>query len=394
VPSPRRINWDVLRVLAVSAVLLQHATHAGPSVHSELGPPAFTVPLEMGASTLVVLSAFFSCASLAKGEPGKFLRNRLARLLPAYAVAATLTYAVLVHVAPEGYSELEPRDLLFNVLMLQNWFPDVRMVDFSYWTLPVQVIGFVAGALLASRVRGNALKVMLWTLVLGPLVMRAWTTDPGLVRTLYDGLGVHRAQLFAIGVGIWLWSKGRVGDHHLFFLLTASLIAQYVHTADFRSTVALGVLLVGVCAAAAGPDWTILPIRVFARPIKWFAGISYGVYLVHQEIGYVVMRRVAAYGPWVELAAFLGTAVVLGWLLTRFVERPAHRALTAGHRPVLVRLLLAVHLHAPQPQLGSVGAVPFSRAPLWRPVSHSMTSAAGPLTLGDVALPAVSSQLR
>ncbi|MEV0681752.1 acyltransferase [Actinosynnema sp. NPDC050436] len=392
-PTPRRINWDVLRVLAVAAVLLQHATHAGPSVHQELGSPVFTVSLEMGASTLVVISAFFACASLAKGEPARFLRNRLARLLPPYAAAAVLTYFVLTRLAPEGWSELEPRDLVVNVFMLQNWFPDARLVDFSYWTLPVQVTGFVAGALLFSRVRGNGLRVLLWVLVVGPLVLRIWTEDPGLVRTFYDGLGIHRAQLFAAGVGIWLWSKDRLGTSHLGALLVAVLAAQGIHSDDPESTLALGVMLLAIAACAKGPDWDVRPVRLLRRPIKWLAGISYGVYLVHQEIGYVVMAAVARFGPWAELAAFLGVAVVLGWLLTRFVEQPAHRALTAGSRPVLVRLVLAAGLRRPQSHLGSAGAAPFIVAPLRRPVSHPMASAAEPATAVASAA-AVSAQPR
>ncbi|MEU5694452.1 acyltransferase [Actinosynnema sp. NPDC020468] len=391
-PKTRRINWDVLRVLAVGAVLVQHATHAGPSVHRELGRPPFTVSLEMGASTLVVISAFFACASLAKGEPARFLRNRLARLFPAYVVAATTTYAVLRHLAPEGWSQLEPRDLVVNAFMLQNWFPDARLVDFSYWTLPVQVTGFVAGAFLVSRVRGAGLPVMLWTLVVGPLVMRIWTAEPGLVRTVYDGLGVHRGQLFAAGVGIFLWSRGKLGTSHLVALLAAALVAQAVHSGDVKSTLALGVMLVAVAACAAGPDWDIAPIRALARPVKWLAGISYGVYLVHQEIGYVVMAEVADLGPWVELAAFFGVAITLGWLLTKFVERPAYRALTAG-RPALAGLVLTARLRA-HSHFGSVGAVPFSSAPLWRPVSHPRTSAAEPLTVGDVSVPAANTQPR
>ncbi|MFD1147395.1 acyltransferase family protein [Saccharothrix hoggarensis] len=393
-PTQRRINWDVLRIAAVLCVLLQHATHAGPSAHSELGSAAFVFSLEFGASTLVVISAFFACASLAKGEPARFLRNRLARLVPAYVVAATFTYTFLRYAAPEGWSPMGPRDLLFNVLMLQNWFPDVHVVDFSYWTLPVQVTGFVAGALLASRLRGRALKVGLWALVVVPVALRDAAADPGVLQTLFNGLGMHRAQLFAIGVGIWLWSRGRLGDRHLFALLTAALMAQSGHTGDFESTVGLGVALIGVCAAAGGRDWDIAPVRALTRPIKWLAGISYGVYLVHQQIGYVVMLRVAALGPWAQLAAFTGAAVVLGWLLTKYVERPAHRVLTTSRRPALVGLLLTARLHSAQSHLGSVGAVPFSRAPLWRPVTHASTSAAAPLTTGDAPLSAVSAQLR
>lgn len=393
-------------MLAVFSVLLQHATHAGPLVHPELGRPLFTFPLEMGASGLVVMSAYFACASLAKGEPVRFLRNRLSRLLPAYVVAATFTFGVLRWIAPEGWSQLEFRDLVMNVFMLQNWIPDVRLVDFSYWTLPVQITGFVAGAFLCSRLRGPWLRVLLWTLVFGPLVMRVWTTDPGVVRTLYDGLGVHRAQLFAIGIGIWLWSKGRLGNGHLGALLVCALGAQAVHSSDLESTLGLGVLLLGYCAAASGPDWNVQPIRAIAKPIKWLAGISYGVYLVHQEVGYVVMLYLArlGLGPVVQLVGFFGTAVVLGWLLTRFVERPIHTWLTAESRgPELVRLVLAARLLAPrftggaaaQSQLGSFGTSPLNRVPSWRPVSHPSTSAASPLMVTELSVPAVfNSQLR
>jgi peptidoglycan/LPS O-acetylase OafA/YrhL len=394
VPTKRRINWDVLRILAVLCVLLQHATRVGPANHPELSRPSFVFGFEFGASTLVVISAFFACATLAKGEPGRFLRSRLARLLPAYLVAVLCTYTVLRYFTPVGWSELEPRDLLVNVFMLQSWFPDARLVDVSYWTLPIQVTGFVAGALLVSRVRGRAVKAMLWTLIVVPLAIKDWTADPGVVHALYNGLGAQRAQLFAIGIAIWLWSKGRLGEWHLFALLTATLVVQVGHSGDLKSTIGFGVLLIGVCAAAGGRDWDIAPVRLLTRPIKWLAGISYGVYLVHQELGYVVMSKVAPFGgPWIELAFFTGSAIVLGWLLTKFVERPAHRVLMAS-RPTLAGLLLTARLSAAQSHLGSVGAVPFSRAPLWRPVSHASTSAAAPPTAGDVAPFAVNSQLR
>jgi peptidoglycan/LPS O-acetylase OafA/YrhL len=400
--SARQINWDVLRVLAVFSVLLQHATHAGPYVHPEIGRPLFTFPLEMGASGLVVMSAYFACSTLSKGAPVKFLRNRLARLLPAYVVAAVVTFSVLRWVAPEGWSHLTVRDLVLNLFMLQNWVANVQLVDYSYWTLPVQITGFVAGAVLCTRMRGPWLRVLLWTLVFGPLVMRIWTDDPGAVRTLYDGFGVHRAQLFAIGIGIWLWSKNRLGSGHLAALLVSALSAQAIHSSDLESTLGLGVLLLGYAAAASGPDWNVGPIRLLATPIKWLAGISYGVYLVHQEIGYVVLAYLArlGLGPVVQLVAFFGTAVLLGWLLTKVVERPAHTWLTAASRgPVLVRLLLAVRLLAPrfvggapaQIQEGRFGTSPLNREPSWRPLSQPITSEAPPPTAAELFVPVVPS---
>jgi peptidoglycan/LPS O-acetylase OafA/YrhL len=405
--TPRRVSWDLIRVIAVLAVLLQHATHAGPANHPELGVMPFTDPLEMGASTLVVLSAFFACASLSKGRPARFLAHRLARLLPAYALAVVVTFLVLRWLAPPGWSELTTRDVVLNVLMMQNWLPDVRFVDFSYWTLPVQVFGFVAGALLYRRWfgRGVGLRVLLWGLVAGPLVIRLWTDDPGFWRTVFDGFALHRAQLFAAGIGIWLWSKRRLGGPHLAALLAATLVATYVHAPDLGSTLALGGLLLAICAAAAGPDWRRGPLKVLARPLSWLAGISFGIYLVHQEIGYVVMVRLTQLGlnRWLVLAGFLVSAVLLGWLLTRHVERPVYRWLTtpAGASRHLVPMVLAFRLRRArwvtaelaQIQLGRVGGLPLSPEPSSRPVSHPRALAAEPVVVlaGSAA---VSLQLR
>jgi peptidoglycan/LPS O-acetylase OafA/YrhL len=338
----RKINWDVIRVLAVFAVVFQHATHAGRINHPELGPSPVEFPLQIGASALVVISAFFACASLAKGRPGNFLRGRMARLVPAYAAAVLLTYAVLTLLAPQGWSHLRPRDLLFNLLMLQNWVDDVRFVDFSYWTLPVQVSGFLAAAaLFAGRLgHGAWLRGLLWVLPVVPLVVRLWVDQLDWLHTLYIGLAMHRMHLFAVGAALWLWSRGRLAGWQTAALAGLALGAQYVHTADGSSTAGFAVLLGLMAFAAIGPDWNVAPLRPLAPLVRWLAGISYGVYLLNQEIGYLLMRGVHDLGGGAlpQLAVAVGAAVLLGWLLTVCVERPAHRLLM---RPLALSRLRA-----------------------------------------------------
>ncbi len=335
VGSERKINWDVIRVVAVFAVVLQHATHAGRINHPELGPSPIAFPLQIGASSLVVISAFFACASLAKGRPRAFLRNRLARLVPAYLAAVLVVYGVLVLLAPAGWSALRPRDLLFNLLMLQNWVADVRFVDHSYWTLPVQVSGFLAAAALcAGRLgHGTWLRAVLWALPVLPLAVRLWVDDAAWLRTLYMGLALHRVHLFAIGVALWLWSRGRLPGWQAATIGGLALWAQFVHSADRSSTIGVGVLVAAMAAAAAGPDWNGALVRPFAPLVRWLAGISYGVFLLNQEIGYLLMRGVHDLGGGAlpQLAVAVGAAVLFGWLLTIWVERPAHRLLT---RPI------------------------------------------------------------
>jgi peptidoglycan/LPS O-acetylase OafA/YrhL len=370
--ATRRLSWDVVRVLAIAFVVLQHATHAGPGAHHSIGPMPFTVPIEIGASTLVVVSAYFVCVSMLRTKPIRVLRGRATRLLPAYLVAATVTFGVLRLLAPPGWTQLRLPDLLVNLSMLQLWIPDTRMVDFSYWTLPMQLTGFAAAAALFSTRwgRGRPLQVLLWVLVLAPLVIRLGAEHPGPVQILYSGLALHRAQLFAAGIAIFLWSRRRMHPIHLCALLLAALVAQWQHTDDVRSTLVLAAMLGAICLAARGPDWTLGPL---ARPITWLGGISYGVYLVNQEIGYVVMDRVAQWGggPILELLAFVTSAVVLGWLLTVSVERPAQRLMSRqSHR-------------------GKVGSSPSSPS-MPRPVSQANVLVPDPRTTCEPPVPATS----
>jgi peptidoglycan/LPS O-acetylase OafA/YrhL len=106
-----------------------------------------------------------------------------------------------------------------------------------------------------------------------------------------------------------------------------------VDAARVPSIVGFAVMLVALCAAAKGPDWDLPWLRRLTPVISWLAGISYGVYLVHQELGYILARVLLDAGAtgWERLPIVLAAAVLAGWLLTVLVERPAHRRL-AGLR--------------------------------------------------------------
>ncbi|PWW57037.1 acyltransferase family protein [Actinokineospora spheciospongiae] len=410
--SPRKISWDVIRVLAVYSVVIQHITHQSPINHPELGPYPFVLPLQFGASTLLVISAYFVCVTVRRGNTGTWLWNRLARLLPAYLVAVVLTYAVSRAVAPLfGWYLPTPTDLLANLFLVQAWSPQFHWVDASYWTLPVQVMAFFVAALLWPRGwgRGAKLPVLLWTLILAPLVIRfLWRGDGAQqwVISVFDGLALHRVALFGVGTAIWLWTKGRFSGRHLAFYLLAALVAQDAHAyfADTPSTIAFGVILLGIVAAAGGPDWDLPVLRSLAGPIRWLGGISFGVYLVHQELGFVLARFLldAGVGAWGRLVLCTAMAVLAGWAMTRLVEAPAHRWLTtvwprrwaaAKNTALAAAEALRELPQVPQPQAASSGGSPLmpDASPL---VSHASTAVPEPRNSSAPGAAAMASSQR
>ncbi|MET8850639.1 acyltransferase [Amycolatopsis sp. NPDC004625] len=380
-PTPRRISWDLLRVVAVLAVVLGHVTHQGALLHPELTGYPIRVTAQFGAAILLVISAYFVCASLRKGHPRRWLWNRVARLVPAYLVAVLLTYVVTRWAAisfsglpyPPGVTGFlfgvpqgppaDPSpwyiptwlDLLANLGMVQEWgirSETFYYLDGSYWTLPVQLLAFTGAALLWPRSwRTHRLTVaLLWSLILVPLALRFLVFPPGtasaVTETFYYGLGLHRLHVFAIGVAIWLWAQRRLKTWHIALFATAAVAAQDLQVFPFHaalpqdaqrwpSTIGFAVLLVLVCVAARGPDWRFPGLARIAPAVTWLAGISYGLYLVHQELGYILARALLDLGlpGWLRLPAVVGAAVLAGWAVTAGVERPAHRWLTRRRKP-------------------------------------------------------------
>lgn len=335
----RRISWDVIRVLAVVSVVVQHATYTAQGVMPWLTPPPFTWGVEAGANTLMVVSAFFVCVTIAKRRPGRWWWQRLARLLPAYLVAVLITYTATILAADYGYWRPGVRDLVGNLLLVQSFDPAVTYMDHSYWTLPLQLGVFSLVAITVGVLgrdfwrRPAALPLLMWAGVVTPVLLHTFAT--GWLAVVVDGFVIWRWQLFAIGLAMWMASRRRISLTHLAAITAAGVLAEAVITPDVDSAIVLAVACLLVAAATLGPDWDFLRVGPLPRIIGWAAGVSYGVYLMNQQIGYFFAWLAQDYlgvTGWVRLLGVVALAFLLGWLLTRLVERPAHRALTRRRR--------------------------------------------------------------
>jgi peptidoglycan/LPS O-acetylase OafA/YrhL len=199
-------------------------------------------------------------------------------------------------------------------------------------------MAFSGAALIWPRSWRNDRTVLwlVWFLIAAPLLIRFVIFSPGhepdWAITLIFGLGLHRIHAFAIGVGIWMWAQRRIPTWHLGLLLAGAVLAQELHMFPYGfatpidpsqvpSIIGFAVLLLAICAAARGPDWDIPGIRHCRRGISWLAGISYGVYLVHQELGYILAKALLEIGfsGWARLVTVLIASFLAGWLLTVLV---------------------------------------------------------------------------
>jgi peptidoglycan/LPS O-acetylase OafA/YrhL len=311
--------------------MFTHTTYMGPFLHPELGAPLGPYPFQVGASILLVISAYFVCVTIRRGSTARWLWRRACRVLPPYLIAVVVTYTAVMLFAPRNWVLPTVRDLWANLTLAASFDRNVNLIDGSYWTLPLQLMAFAAAALLWPRGIGSRITTLLWIMILGPVALQ-WhgriDHSPIWVIQLWNGLGLHRLQLFAIGIAIWLWSQRRIGVVHLAALLVATVFAQHAHTADLPSSLGIGALLMLVALAARGPDWTVF--EKVKRPIQFLARISFGLYLLNQMLGYLIAYRLMELGAnrAVQIAGAVIGVTVLAWLLTKYVEEPAFRSLS------------------------------------------------------------------
>lgn len=321
----RLAEVDALRGVAALAVVLFHYTTRFVDLYAPTATPSFAVPLgHYGVNLFFIISGFVIFMTLSRTQRSMdFVVSRFSRLFPAYWAAIAITYAVTSQFGLPG-KEVTALQALANVFMVHGVFR-VPHVDGVYWTLEVELI-FYAG-MLVLFMRGQLQRVY-W--VIGAMLAlrlayhaaaQAFGVD--LSWMLYRLTILKYIPWFGLGIFVYQVAVGgqRAGDMPA--RVTALLALACLALVD-------GWMLATLAAALTAIVWGAATGRLpwLANPVLSFLGtISYTLYLLHENIGWVVQRAVLAWGwPFdASIGAALVVAIGLSALLTYTVEKPAMR---------------------------------------------------------------------
>ena len=314
----RLVELDALRGLGAISVVLYHLTTRFPEVF----PDADHVPLTFLPGEYRVL-LFFAISGFAifftlKGIKGvtDFAVNRFARLFPAYWVAIPLIL-LFEYAGHVDKLKIPVSSILVNFTMLQGFFY-LPSVDGAFWTLTME-LAFYACMIGLWRVLGPRMARLESTLL--PWLALRWLMElwPDMPYRIIQLAVADFIAFFVIGILFYrIWSGARHWREQVPYF-AAVLLTLYAN--DTWDLLVSGCVLIALFAAMLGG--VLRPFCV--RPILWLGEISYSLYLVHENIGFVIMLRAQAAGinHWMSLAMALSTVVLLGWLLNRYVEKPA-----------------------------------------------------------------------
>ena len=324
-------------------VLLFHYTH----MYEELFGYANGAPFDfiygyLGVQLFFIISGFVIFMTVERTATAfDFAFLRMTRLYPTY-WAGVLTTVVGIWIAgstlPPEYTRT-PWEILVNLTMLHE-FVEMPPVDGVYWTLARELIFYaIIFLVFALGLLGRAIPLgyaWLGVQLAANLIERQTGWFPWKLKFY---LLTEYAHLFVAGIVFYqIWR--RRADMAGYGLLVFALVIQFLLYANPDDPHALlprwaeglfviaffGIFLLVTTGRATFLTW---------RPLVFLGAISYALYLVHQVLGYAIIRQFDTRGlpPWTGMLAAATFSVAVATIITLYLERPMIRWLRGVFKP-------------------------------------------------------------
>jgi peptidoglycan/LPS O-acetylase OafA/YrhL len=327
-PKPRLDNIDLLRAIAIIAVILYHYTTRFPADFYQASAMTFTFPwgrhgvdLFFAVSGLCIFLTLDSSSSLEN-----FWARRIARIQPAYMAAIVITTVILMVAELPGRGATWP--IALSNMLWFNVIPQWPQIDGAYWSLVVELKFYFLIGLIYYAMRGRNISLA-WLTV---CVIGAAGRLTGEYSYITDQLLIaDYAPCFLAGILAWEWTRLDRTQGYAMALITCVLLCI---SPRFSDAPVLGLMIGAAAFAVLRMSWLKVP-----KAITFIGLISYSLYLLHQNIGYVLIRALpfgidfrlaAAFLIVTALAAFLYWAVERRW--ERAVQRHGESLLALGRR--------------------------------------------------------------
>jgi peptidoglycan/LPS O-acetylase OafA/YrhL len=328
---------DGLRGLASLAIVLPHTAdifHTTTMKGGWLGIWLFNIRFYAIPSVQVffVLSGFVIAYTLREihlkpAVLGRFLLRRSIRLDPPYWLSLLLSASVWVLVAPPGHHRAAVPSLplmLAHLFYLQDLLGYGEPINHIFWTLCVEIqmyLVFSAAICLLQAMRVPYRPV----LTIGLIVSLAWPM--GFFASPLRRCFIVHEYCFLAGAVSW-WTLEKAIPRWMTLAAAGLFLAASVsRNGDYHIWVTFITAILLVAAGKSGGLYTWLG----SKPLQYFGGISYGLYLVHDPVIQLILplqrhwQFTSTADAFVTLAIAYLTAIAAAHAMRKFVEVPSIR---------------------------------------------------------------------
>jgi peptidoglycan/LPS O-acetylase OafA/YrhL len=314
--NKRLLELDALRGIAALMVVIYHYFYHYNEMYGHQGIPVnWSFVGRLGVALFFIISGFVIFWTLSRTEkPLDFVVSRFSRLYPVYWFAIALSFVAVFYFGLPG-REVSLRDAVLNTLMFHEYL-GVPHVDGVYWSLTVELSFYfwIFGLYLVGKLS----KIESITI---PLMLLSIAHSIGLIAipdAIYKVLILRYLPFFVAGICFYKIAHHAANRTTLatLFLSLFSTIVIY----SFEYFMVFSAFYLIFYLAVSGY------LKFLAvRPFVFMGGISYSLYLLHQNIGYIVINQFYKYQWNTLLGIFLAIclSITLAWLLSKYIEKPA-----------------------------------------------------------------------
>ena len=320
----RRKNniWEIFRGIAALLVIFHHYTERYDVAfgHVENWSIQSIYGGQFGVCMFFIFTGMFLMPSLDKSKNfGVYLKKRALRLYPYYIPCVIVTFICMKITPPLFGREVSWGDFFANLTMFQSYL-SFRNVDGAYWTLAVQLMVYIFMGGLFFLIRKHRkhflIIILVWFgidilfSVYGYLFGKIPFSSLLLVRTIH---------LFVQGLLIWYVSTEENKTYKLLSQLVLLLSPLYSLFYFSLYYTIFNFFIVGVIYLVTIKNWTCKKGNLFT----FIGSISFPMYLLHQNIGFLIIRYIESIGLSHEIFILVPITVIiiLSWGVTTFVER-------------------------------------------------------------------------
>lgn len=335
---PQLYGLTALRGIAAWFVVLYHIRASTPwlpaSVMNVAHKGYLAVDFFFILSGFVIwLSAREDFAARGWSATPAFLRRRMARIYPLYAVMLLLTiaFAALLHMTARDAGNYPWAELPLHIFMLQNWgLTDALSWNHPAWSISTELAAYLLFPFITllplTRVPRWALLLGIATLIgamasalyaMGHAKLGADIPHTGLIRCLFE---------FSAGCLLCaLWQRGPHRPTRL-TLIGAALVATFGWIMNPASEL-WAFPLIAMCLIYFISNFSRTG-RTIPRPLVFLGEISYATYLSHFMLFIwfkIVFVDDAANIPPSLIALYLALTFIASFLLYQWVEVPGRK---------------------------------------------------------------------
>ena len=307
---------DALRGIAVLSVMLFHYLTVFDNEFGYNDKPIWNFKYGFwGVELFFIISGFVIYYSIEKSNNIKtFIINRFIRLYPTYFICLVITFSLISYFNLSTYRNTTIPESIVNLTMIQGLF-GIKSVDTSYWSLQIELAFYFFISIIFMMKLGNRIVYVIYFWLLLIFIYNFLFKIPliGLIMNLQYGMFFLTGMIF---YRIKVLEENKMINHLLIFFcyILSLLILRKM------DGVIWGVTLVYLVIYLALFDY----LNFIKNRILFFLGnISYALYLIHNNIGLLILKKLKIMGFSNSFSFILPVTVsiLLAWLITLYIEK-------------------------------------------------------------------------